>query len=118
MLLKNLDNIEDYADYLCKNDAEVDSLFKDILINVTSFFRDPEAFQALKAKVLPQLLQVGASSTLRVWVPACSTGEEAYSIAICILECMGERSGEGSVQIMGTDVNADMISDGPCRRLQ
>jgi two-component system, chemotaxis family, CheB/CheR fusion protein len=109
MVLRNIDNIEDYAKQLGGDDAEVDRLFGDILISVTSFFRDPEAFQSLKVNVLPRLLQSRGSSPLRVWVPACSTGDEAYSIAICIIEYLGEMYRDDFVRIFGTDVNSDTI---------
>jgi two-component system, chemotaxis family, CheB/CheR fusion protein len=110
IILRNIDSIEDYAKHLEGDDAEVDSLFGDILIRVTSFFRDPEAFQSLKVNVLPRLLQSRGSSPLRVWVPACSTGEEAYTIAICILEYLGDMYRDDSVRIFGTDVNGGTVA--------
>ena len=68
------------------------SLYEDILINVTSFFREPEAFEALKRLVFPEIMRNrGADEPIRIWVPGCATGEEAYSLAISLLEYLGDR---------------------------
>ena len=111
MILRNTDRIEEYAQLLRKDDAEAENLFQDILINVTSFFRDPEAFESLKTNVLPRLLRGRDSSPLRIWVPACSTGEEAYSIAICVLEYLGDSLRDSSVTVFATDVNLAPIAE-------
>ncbi|HEV2430271.1 MAG TPA: CheR family methyltransferase, partial [Burkholderiales bacterium] len=77
---------EDYRDYLEVHPDEFALLFNTILINVTSFFRDPEAFRALCTEVFPHILAGRSASTpVRVWVPGCATGEEAYSVAMCLL---------------------------------
>jgi two-component system CheB/CheR fusion protein len=87
MVLLKKDGIGAYADHLRAHPGEAESLFQDILINVTSFFRDAEMFQVLKARVVPALLRNRSpDDPLRVWVPGCSTGEEAYSVAMVLLE--------------------------------
>src|SRR5262249_1839924 len=87
--------------------AEVSALYQDLLINVTSFFRDPAAFEALKSVVYPELLKHRASLNLpiRIWVPGCSTGEETYSHAITLMEFLTEQRVEVAFQIFGTDLS-------------
>ena len=85
----NIEDTEVYARYLKENPAEVQTLFKELLINVTSFFRDAEAFAVLENEILPQLCKDKPDDYLfRVWVAGCATGEEAYSIAILLRELM------------------------------
>jgi two-component system CheB/CheR fusion protein len=100
-----------YVRYLQENPAEVEALFKELLIGVTKFFRDREGFEHLKQRLLPLLRQKPADSTVRVWAPGCSTGEEAYSLAMTLLECLDgiERSKYLKVQIFATDINAEGI---------
>ena len=110
---KNLHRIENFAQYiryLQQNPHEMDTLFKELLIGVTNFFRDPDAFEALKKKAFPHLFE-GKSDDhgLRVWVPGCSTGEEAYSLGIVLREAMEERGVSLSAQIFGTDLDPDAI---------
>jgi two-component system CheB/CheR fusion protein len=110
MLVHKLERLADYIRLLQKAPAEVDALFEDILINVTGFFRDPESFKALQQEVFPHLLDKRPSDMpLRIWVSGCSTGEEAYSLAIALMESMGERAGETPVQIFATDIDAPAI---------
>jgi two-component system, chemotaxis family, CheB/CheR fusion protein len=105
MALHQIDGIADYAGYLERHPAEVQELYQDLLINVTSFFRNPEIFAALRRDVFPRLLRDrAADAPVRVWVPGCSTGEEAYSIAICLLESLDDVAAGPPVQIFGTDV--------------
>ena len=110
MALHKIDAIEDYARLVQSNAQELRALYKDMLIGVTNFFRDVETFEALRAVALPQIAdgKKGAAS-IRVWVPACSTGEEAFSIAITILELLEERGEETRVQIFATDVDDEAI---------
>ena len=110
MALHKIDAVEDYARLVQSNAQELRALYKDMLIGVTNFFRDPETFEALRTVVLPQIAErkKGAAS-IRVWVPACSTGEEAYSIAIALLEALEERGQETRLQIFATDVDDDSI---------
>jgi hypothetical protein len=87
MILHKLDSLGKYVSYLEKQPKEVDGLFNDLLIYVTSFFRDPPAFQGLKKVVFPKLLRAHpGDSPMRFWVCGCSTGEEAYSLAISLVE--------------------------------
>ena len=106
--------IEDIADYfrcLQRNPAEIQTLFKDLVICVTSFFRDHEAFKALETKVLPSLLERKAPDlALRVWVPGCGTGEEALSLAIIFDEAMERTGKHHDLQIFATDIDADAIN--------
>ncbi len=93
MVLSRLGSIGEYVKFLQNTPAEVDALYRDILIKVTRFFRDPEVFDYLKESIFPTIVAGRSSdSPIRVWVPGCSTGEEAYSIAICLLEALSENS--------------------------
>ena len=106
MALHKIDDLKSYAAHLREHPGELDALFQDFLINVTSFFRNPEVFEALQAKVFPLLLENRApADAVRVWVPACSTGEEAYSVALGLLETMESRGVVSPLQIFATDVH-------------
>ena len=110
MILNKLDGLGEYAEYLRDNAAEVENLYQDILINVTSFFRDPEAFGVLKEKIFPRIVERREpDEPARIWVVGCSTGEEAYSIAIAFSEFVGERAEHIPVQIFATDLNERSI---------
>jgi two-component system CheB/CheR fusion protein len=92
MILHKVDSIEQYVQYLQRNPSEINALFDDMLISVTGFFRDPETFDVLKERVFPQIVrEKNVDTPVRVWVPACSTGEEAYSIAMVLLEYLSEQ---------------------------
>jgi len=107
----NIENTDVYARYLKENPAEVHTLFKELLINVTNFFRDTEAFAALEKDILPQLCKDKPNDYLfRVWVAGCATGEEAYSIAILLRELMDQSHQELKVQIYSTDLDDDAIA--------
>ncbi len=111
MLQHNLDDLEVYARYLKEHPAEIHTLFKELLINVTSFFRDPEAFVALKQDILPQLLADKQEDyVFRAWITGCASGEEAYSIAILLREWMDETRHEFKVQLYATDLDDDAIA--------
>ena len=110
MLLHKIEALEQYVRYLQENPAEVGVLYQDILINVTSFFREPETFTALKNVVFPRLLENRSSDTpLRVWVPGCSTGEEAYSLAMCFSEFSEERGVSHPIQFFASDIDEAAI---------
>jgi two-component system, chemotaxis family, CheB/CheR fusion protein len=110
MALYRLEEFDDYVRYLQENPTELQALYQEILINVTSFFRDAAAFEVLKQKVLPALLKGRApDSPIRIWVAGCSTGEEAYSIAICLLESLTQQLRQPPIQIFATDVSEIMI---------
>jgi two-component system CheB/CheR fusion protein len=106
MLLQKIEGIEKYVTYLKQNPSEIETLYQDILINVTSFFREPETFDALKRSVFPHIVDKASGDVpVRIWVPACSTGEEAYSIAIALLEYMDDNKISRSVQLFATDID-------------
>jgi len=111
MAVHRLDHISNYVRYLQGNPREVETLFKELLIGVTRFFRDPEAFEILKEKILPPYLGDKAKSdSLRVWVPGCSSGEEAYSVAMIMSECAEALGRRFNMQIFATDIDADAIA--------
>ncbi|MDY6946385.1 MAG: chemotaxis protein CheB, partial [Pseudomonadota bacterium] len=106
MQVLRIDTVPAFIERLRKEPRQVQLLFHELLIGVTQFFRDPQAFEALARTVIPKLLEhKHADEQLRIWVPACATGEEVYSIAILVREAL-ERHGLGlKVQIFGTDVD-------------
>jgi two-component system, chemotaxis family, CheB/CheR fusion protein len=105
MVLHKVDRLQDYVRFLQHNPAEIDNLYQDILIHVTGFFRDPETFESLKTDVFPKILEERRKGTpVRVWVPGCSTGEEAYSFAIALLETL-EGDTNVPIQIFATDIS-------------
>jgi two-component system CheB/CheR fusion protein len=112
MNIHQLNNINQYVRYLQENSHEIDLLFKELLIGVTSFFREQDAFVVLKEKVIPQLLNTKkGGDPIRVWVVGCSTGEEAYSIAIVLRECLDDLLPRVNfkIQIYATDIDKDAI---------
>jgi len=110
MAVHQIDDITDYLRYLQKNPAEVGVLDKDLYIRVTNFFRDTDGFDALNQKVILNLLKgKQAESSLRVWVPGCASGEEAYSIAILFTEAMESLKKKFDIQIFATDIDAESI---------
>lgn len=103
--------IEGYVERLRQEPQEVNALFRDLLINVTNFFRDADAFESLAASVVPKLFENrGADDTVRVWVPGCSTGEEVFSIAMLLREHMDQLSVVPRVQIFATDIDDRALS--------
>jgi len=110
MALHKIEKLADYVRYAEKNPSELAVLYKDVLISVTSFFRDAPVFEALKTKVLPRLLESKKpGDPIRIWTAGTSTGEEAYSVAIALLEVLGERAPEFKIQLFGTDVDRTSI---------
>jgi two-component system CheB/CheR fusion protein len=112
MALHRIERLSQYAKFLRDNKQEIEALFDDLLIKVTHFFRDERVFRELKKRFLPALLKSKGEDqrkTLRVWVPGCATGEEVYSLAICILETLGQRSSNMDIQIFGTDLSDSTI---------
>jgi two-component system CheB/CheR fusion protein len=111
MALRRLEKLGDYVNLLQQDPAEVENLCEDILIHVTSFFRDPQSFSALAESVFPSLIkQRDAESGLRLWVPGCSTGEEVYSLAISLFEVLGDELHSLPVQVFGTDVSERSVN--------
>ncbi|HEY3296613.1 MAG TPA: chemotaxis protein CheB [bacterium] len=110
MSVSHIDSLADYAHYLPQNPVEVETLFKELLIEVTNFFRDPDAFTAIRVKVIPALITHRPLDTpVRIWVPGCSTGEEAYSLAMLLRDYMDEHRREYKVQIFATDIDKEAI---------
>ncbi len=110
MALQKCLNLSEYIQYLQEHPNEIQALYQDVLITVTSFFRDPEVYTALQARVFPHLLQQpSAATSIRVWVPGCASGEEAYSLAICLLEYLQPLLMNPTIQIFGTDISDEAI---------
>jgi two-component system CheB/CheR fusion protein len=110
--INRLDTLEDYVDYVRRSSKEIYILHKDLLIGVTKFFRDPEAFEAVADEVLPALLEekrTRQEQHIRIWCPGCSTGEEPYSLAIVVKEKMEELNCNAEVKIFATDIDRDSI---------
>jgi two-component system CheB/CheR fusion protein len=118
MILHKLEKLKDYLRYVRTTPGEVDELYQDILIHVTGFFRDPEAFEALRKHVFPKLFQDNKQGgTVRVWVPGCSSGEEVYSLAMAMLEYAWRETrttakaslGAALFQIFATDISESSL---------
>jgi len=106
MILHRMDKMQDYARFLRKNPMEAEALYQDVLIPVTKFFRNPETLEALKTTILPKLFKDGSRhEPLRVWVLGCSTGEEAYSLAITCAELAEAQGSSLPIQVFATDLN-------------
>ncbi len=111
LLLRQLGSLAEYVAILEHDAEEVESLLKDLLIGVTQFFRDPEVFESLARSVIPQMLEGRTPETpLRVWVPGCASGEEAYSIAILLRERMLRTGSMYPVHIFATDIDVDLLA--------
>ncbi|MFL5742686.1 MAG: CheR family methyltransferase, partial [Flavisolibacter sp.] len=111
MLLHKMEKLSSYLQYLKQHTGEVALLYQDLLINVTSFFRDSDTMEYLKKTVVPKLLKSKThNDPVRVWIPACSTGEEAYSLAMIFMEALGDRAADTSIQIFATDLSELAIS--------
>jgi two-component system CheB/CheR fusion protein len=110
MTVNQIERVDLYVRYLQYNPSEIDTLFKELLIRVSNFFRDAEAFEMLAKKVIVPLVKVKSpEQPLRVWVPGCATGEEAYSIAILLQEHMDEQNQQWPMQIFATDIDSVAI---------
>lgn len=106
MAVRQLADLSDYVAVLEDDPAEAAALYQDFLIRVTGFFRDPEVFEGLSERVFPTLCESRSpKEPIRIWVPGCASGEEVYSIAIALVEYLGERLSPSGVQIFGTDVS-------------
>jgi two-component system, chemotaxis family, CheB/CheR fusion protein len=110
MAMHQITEIEDYLTYLRNSPHEINSLLREILIRVTNFFRDADAFDIMKNEVIPRLIvNKSEENPLRIWVPGCSTGEEVYSLAIIVREVMQQARATFPVQIFATDIDAGAI---------
>lgn len=106
MAVRKIDRLSDYVSALEEEPAEASALYQDFLIRVTSFFRDPESFNILSARVFPRVCEGRTpKDPVRIWVPGCASGEEVYSIAIALVEYLGDRLPSVGIQIFGTDVS-------------
>jgi two-component system, chemotaxis family, CheB/CheR fusion protein len=109
LLVNKLNTLHDYANFLRGNSKELDALYSDVLISVTSFFRNPETFEVLEHKILPEILKQPSDEPLRFWVLGCSTGQEAYSIAMAFVEAAEKVPRMRKLQIFATDLNEAML---------
>ncbi len=110
MGINQVQTLDQYVRFLENYPGEIQTLYKEILIGVTKFFRDPEAFDVIKQKVLPRLYEnKEAQDSVRVWVAGCSTGEEAYSLAILIAEYCEEMGLQDNIKIFATDIDRDAL---------
>jgi two-component system CheB/CheR fusion protein len=105
-----LDSFADYMDYLEVHPEEFLELFNTVLINVTSFFRDPAGWEYLARDVLPGILREKLGEPIRVWSAGCASGEEAYTAAILLAEAMGVEPFRQRVKIYGTDIDEDALN--------
>ncbi len=109
MTVNQVQDIRDYVEYLQGYPGEVMTLYRELLIGVTSFFRDPDVWKELRREWLPELLKRAAEREVRFWVGGCSTGEEAYTLAILTRECMADLGLSRDIKIFATDVDRDAI---------
>ncbi|MHB1324138.1 MAG: chemotaxis protein CheB [Coriobacteriia bacterium] len=106
MLLEGVTTMKDYLGALQERSSEVEALYRDILVNMTEFFRDPDALDALKREVFPEILKrKGSGESIRIWVPGCAKGQEAYSILITLVELLDGQSSCPEIQMFASDVN-------------
>jgi len=110
MGLNQIDNHKTYVRYLRENPNEIESLFRELLIGVTSFFRDADSFNVIKTKILPELFDsLKEDATFRAWIPGCSTGEEVYSLAMVFREVLDKNPRRINLQLFGTDIDNHAI---------
>ncbi|HEY6954298.1 MAG TPA: CheR family methyltransferase [Flavisolibacter sp.] len=111
MILHKIESLDDYTRHLKNHANEIQQLYQDLLINVTSFFRDAESTEYLRKYVLPKLIkQKSTDEPIRLWIPACSTGQETYSLAMILMEVLGEKAATTSVQIFATDLSEAAVN--------
>jgi two-component system CheB/CheR fusion protein len=110
MVVNKIDKLEDYIKFVQTSPGEIKALYQDMLISVTSFFRNPRVFDAMKASVFPAILKnVPRERGIRIWTPGCASGEETYSVVIALLEFLGDKASQIPIQFFGTDVNESSI---------
>ena len=109
MVVRRSGTIGEYFAYLETHASEVQELYQDLLVSVTQFFRDPEAFSALVTRLRPLLKSKEGKDPIRVWVPGCATGEEVYSLAICLQELFLQERPQQTLQIFGTDISESAL---------
>lgn len=111
LAVHRLDNLEAYQDLIENSDREANFLLQDVFINVTKFFRDPTTFTAIGRAFRELTKRKTANDSLRIWIPGCATGEEAFSIAIQLAEELGDRLDDLKIQIFATDIDDGAIAD-------
>ena len=110
MALQKINDAAEYIALIERDPAEAATLYQDVLIRVTGFFRDPDSFEGLRQRVLPSFCEGrSVKNPIRIWVPGCATGEEVYSIAITLVEYLGERHMPEAIQVFGTDLSETAI---------
>ncbi|MDQ3844859.1 MAG: PAS domain S-box protein [Bacteroidota bacterium] len=111
VILNKMETLPEYLQYIKVHPHEINQLYQDMLINVTSFFRDPELTEYLRTTLLPEIIKAKKhNEAVRVWVPACSTGQEAYSLAMLLVEALGEAIANIPVQVFATDLSETAIN--------
>ena len=111
MILHKIGSLDEYVQYLKNHTNEIQQLYQDLLINVTSFFRDGESAEYLRKVILTNLVkQKAMDEPIRIWIPACSTGQEAYSVAMLLMEVLGEKAATTAVQIFATDLSEASVN--------
>src|SRR6202050_2530068 len=111
MVVHKYDDLHQYIHYLQTHAAEVKALYQDMLINVTSFFRNPTLFDLIKSIAFPTIMKIHIPDTpIRLWAPGCASGEEPYSLAIALLEYLGDKANPTTIQLFGTDVSESSIN--------
>ncbi len=110
MALRKIERLRAYREYVEAHPEELGALCRDFLVHTTSFFEEPGFFHTLESTVLPQILAAkSAAEPIRIWVPGCSTGEEVYSVAICLFEALGDEAASRPVRIFATDVSEQAV---------
>jgi two-component system CheB/CheR fusion protein len=110
MVVHKIHKLGEYVKYVQNNPPEVKALYQDMLINVTSFFRGPRVFEALKSTVFPSVQKnLSREGGVRIWTPGCASGEETYSVAIALLEFLGDNASQIPIQFFGTDVSESSV---------
>jgi len=111
MVVHKIAHIEKYAQFVQSHPAEIKALYRDLLINVTSFFRGPRVFEAVKSTVFPAVEKnLSREGGIRVWTPGCASGEETYSMAMALFEFLGEKASQVPIQFFGTDVSESSVA--------
>jgi len=111
MVVHKIERLAEYLRYIQTNPSEIKALYQDMLINVTSFFRNPGVFEAMKTQVFAKILKErGPETAIRIWTPGCASGEETYSIAIALLEHLSDKASEHTIQFFGTDVSESSVA--------
>lgn len=109
LTVNKIDSLKDYVQFLKKDKREISILYKELLISVTNFFRDPKIFEYIDEKIVPRIVSEAQDQTIRIWVPACATGEEAYSLAILFKQYIDKNQLDIDVQVFASDIDTDAV---------